>query len=319
MLESAPLTAGTRSRALAIFAHIAEAEAWVHGMALDEVHFHEVGAVDSIVDIVAAAACLDYLAPSRVTASVVPIGNGFTMSQHGRIPVPAPATLKILEGVPLRDTGLPKELVTPTGAGILRACVDAYGPMPVMTVTRVGHGAGSRKLPDRPNIVRAVLGEPTSSAGTSWGALSSGAMTVLETNVDDMTPELCAHAAQELLDAGARDVWWTPIVMKKGRPAHKLSVLARDDDRDMLAEIIVRETTSLGLRAYAVDRAEVRRDVRPVATQFGPVSVKFGYAGDLLVNVAPEFGSARELAAHIGVPLKRVMAAASAAAWAEAS
>lgn len=309
MLVGADLTDGTREIALEIFEHIARAEAWVHAMPLDDVHFHEVGAVDSIVDIVAAAACLDHLAPSWVTASVVPVGRGFTMSQHGRIPVPAPATLKILEGIPLEETGLTKELVTPTGAGILRACVDAFGPMPTMTVAQVGHGAGTRKLPDRPNIVRAVVGEAVEAA------VPATSMTVLETNIDDMTAELCAYAAERLMEAGARDVWWTPIVMKKGRPAQKLSVLCKDEDRAALSAVIVHETTSLGIRALKVARTEAQREIRDVETEFGPVAVKFGYEAGLLVNVAPEFSSAREVAEREGIALKRVMAAAMAAAW----
>jgi uncharacterized protein (DUF111 family) len=229
------------------------------------------------------------------------------MSQHGRIPVPAPATLRILEGVPTRDTGIPKELVTPTGAGILRACVDEFGRAPAMTIRKVGHGAGRRRLPDRPNVVRAILGEPILDAAQD--------LQVLEANVDDMTPELCGHVGELLMAADARDAWWTPIVMKKGRPGHKLSVLCDNSAALALRTLILRETTSLGVRSYGVVRSEVRREVRKVKTEFGPIVVKLAWQDETLVNAAPEYESARSVAQQHNVPLKRVMAAATAAAW----
>ena len=263
--------------------------------------------MDSIVDIVAVAAALEYLKPDQITASVVPTGRGFTMSQHGRIPVPAPATQRILRGIPVQDTGIPKELVTPTGAGILKACVTHFGPAPTIAATAVGHGAGQRKLPDRPNIVRAILGEAVQTAPRG--------LQMIEANLDDMTPELCAHVASLLMEAGARDVWWTGIVMKKGRPGHKLSVLCDPSSHSAIQALILRETTSLGVRSYTVDRAEIRREVCTVETPWGAVDVKLAWDGDKLVNAAPEFDSARTLAMAQDVPLKRVMAAAAAAAW----
>jgi hypothetical protein len=296
--------------ALDIFGHVARAEARVHGMKVEDVSFHEVGAVDSIVDIVAVAACVHYLAPDRITCSRVPLGRGFTWSQHGRIPVPAPATLFILEGVPVVASGLEKELVTPTGAGIIAALVDEFVEIPSMTPTAFGHGAGTRRLPDRPNMVRAILGESEAQAT----GLDMSEDLVIEANLDDMSPELCGHVAQVLLEAGALDVWWTPILMKKGRPAQKLSVLCAFEHRSVLVETVLRETTTLGVRFSPVCRLKAERSFSEVETPFGSVRVKVGLLAGEVVNVAPEFESARAVAASAGVPLKLVLNAAIKAA-----
>jgi hypothetical protein len=273
-------------------------------MKVEDVAFHEVGAVDSIADIVAVAACVHHLAPAKITCSSVPLGRGFTWSQHGRIPVPAPATLFILKGVPVVASGLEKELVTPTGAAIIAALVDEFVEIPAMTPTAFGHGAGTRRLPDRPNMVRAMLGRPHTDG------LDSSDDLVIEANLDDMSGELCGHVTQVLLDAGALDVWWTPIVMKKGRPAQKLSVLSVPEKRAALVGVVLAETTTLGLRTTPVRRYKADRSFVDVETPHGSVRVKVGRVGGVVVNVAPEFESARSVAVAAGVPLKAVLNAA---------
>lgn len=314
MLNEAALKPRVRDIALSIFERIAVAEAKVHDMPVETVAFHEVGAIDSIVDIVAAAACIEHLGVTRVTASPVPVGHGFTWSQHGRIPVPAPATLLILKGAPLLNSGLDKELVTPTGAGVLAALVDEYTHMPSIKVLEVGMGAGTRRLPDRPNIVRAILGEPVAVAvDESDLDLEQSEDLVIEANIDDMSGELGGHVAALLMAQGALDVWWTPILMKKGRPAHQLSVLTRPEARDALIALVLTETTSLGVRVRPVARFKSRREQLSVETPYGEVMMKVGRIGERVSNVAPEYESARAVAEAAGVPLKRVIQAALAA------
>ncbi len=310
MLEAAPLSDRARRIAIDIFARIADAEGRVHGIAPDDVHFHEVGAVDSIVDIVATAVAVDYLNPTRITASPVPLGRGFTRSQHGRIPLPAPATLLILQGAPIVGTGLPFELVTPTGAGILAALVQSWEDLPSMHLERVGHGAGTRMLPDRPNLVRALLG----AAPDAHTHLTPSRDLVLEANIDDMTGELAAWVAERLMERGALDVWWTPIVMKKGRPAQQLAALCEPERRDTLIETILAESTTLGVRVLPVARFKARRVFRHLDTEHGTLHVKIGLLGPRIANVAPEFEDARRLALQHDLPLKVILQAAMRAA-----
>jgi uncharacterized protein (TIGR00299 family) protein len=308
MIERAPMLAPVKARALAIFARLAQAEGRVHGVEPDEVTFHEVGALDSIVDIVAASACLHALGVTRVTASPVPVGRGFAMSQHGRIPLPAPATLFLLQGASLAPSNLDcKELVTPTGAAILAEVVDEYLDFPAFVPTAIGLGGGTMRLSDRPNLLRAILGQPHKAPSLG---LDVSRDVVLEANLDDMTGELCGYVAERLLAGGALDVWWTPTVMKKGRPAQQLSVLCLPSDQDSLAALILRETTSLGVRRSYVERLKAQRDFVDAETPWGTVRVKRGLVGGVPHNVAPEYESAREVALASGVPLKDVMLAA---------
>lgn len=317
MLNAAPLRDGVRRRAVDIFARIAAAEARVHGMAVDDVVFHEVGALDSVVDIVAAAACVDHLNPSRITFSEVPLGRGFTRSQHGRIPVPAPATLLILAGAEVRGTELAYELVTPTGAGIIAALADGFGPIPAGKLVAVGHGAGTRRLPDRPNMVRAMSFESSpardQTSATGWVTSSD---VVIEANMDDATGELCGWLAERLFEAGALDVWWTPIQMKKGRPAWTLSALCEPGARDTLMTVIMEEGTSIGVRTTTVHRYKSHRGRAVVHTAWGDVQIKVASVGGRVSNVAPEYESARALASATGQPLKVILQSAMAAGWA---
>jgi hypothetical protein len=306
-LMAADLPADVRARALDMFDRVARAEARLHGSTIEDVAFHEVGAIDSIVDIVGTAAALAWLAPAAVTCTSVAMGHGTLRCAHGVLPVPAPAALEILRdaGGVMADGGLPRELCTPTGAAILAHAVTAWSPMPAGTPLGIGWGAGDIDLPDRANVLRAVVLRPAAEAASLYR---------LEANIDDMSPELCAHAADAAFAAGAVDVWWTPITMKKGRPALLVTALAPAAARDAVASALLRETTTLGVRFDAVERRTLDREVIPVATPYGDIDMKVGREGGAVVNAAPEFESCRAAAVRTGAPLKAVYAAAI-AAW----
>jgi uncharacterized protein (TIGR00299 family) protein len=308
-IVDAALGDDVKRRALDMFDRVARAEAKLHGTTVDKVEFHEVGAIDSIVDIVGTAAALAHLAPASVTCASVAMGHGTLTCAHGVLPVPAPAALEILRdaGGVMADGGLERELCTPTGAAILAHAVTAWTPAPTGTPLAVGWGAGDVELADRANVVRATLMRPapTGDAETIFR---------LEANLDDMNPELCANAADAAFAAGALDVWWTPITMKKGRPAILLSALAPAGAREAVTAAILRETTTLGVRHDPVARTILARETRDVDTAFGPITIKIGRLGAAEINAAPEHESCRAAAQRAGVPLKRVYAAAI-AAW----
>ena len=298
LLERATLNEGVRRRALATFQLLAEAEARVHGSDPDQIHFHEVGAVDALVDIVGCAAALEDLAPSRVTSSPLVTGRGWTKSAHGDLPVPAPAVLEILRGIPLSERG-DEELVTPTGAAILRSVCDSFGQMPTMAVDVTGYGAGRRDHP-WPNVVRVLLGRETSAVTSddqSW---------LIEANIDDMNPELIPNCIEALIEAGASDAWTNPIVMKKGRPAFTLSVLVKDAARSLVLDVLYRETTTLGVRMHAVEKDELEREWVNVPVMGQQVRVKLGLRGNKIVSVSPEYEDALIAARAEGVPLREV-------------
>lgn len=284
-----------------IFRRLAEAESRVHRIDIGSVTFHEVGAVDAIVDIVGAAACFEYLG-AAVSCSPLPLGHGFVDCRHGVLPLPAPATVECLLGVPTFDAGIEAELVTPTGAAIVATVAESFVRWPALSVERVGWGAGSRELPDRPNALRAVLGQPL---GTSTREL-----VVVEANVDDLTGELAAHAIAELLRAGALDAWATPATMKKGRPGLLLHALGEPETAERLAQLLLRETTTLGVRAYVTSRVERPRRLIEVATRFGVVPVKISGGALGPEQVKPEFDVCAALAREHGVPVREVIAEA---------
>ena len=271
LLATAPLAPRTQSLARAIFRRLAEAEAEVHRMDVRDVHFHEVGAIDAIVDIVAAAACLDYLG-AEVVASPLPLGRGRVKCRHGVLPLPAPASLLCLRGVPTYDAGIEAELVTPTGAAIVATAAGSFTAWPSFMPERVGWGMGTQVLPDRPNAVRAVLGTPWQAVGVSSGATH----VVVDVGLDDLTGELAGHALSALLKAGALDAWLTPIQMKKGRPGLTLSALCPINAADSLGAILLRETSSLGYRKLPVTRGERPRRIVQVPTPYGVIPVKVG-------------------------------------------
>jgi uncharacterized protein (TIGR00299 family) protein len=295
--------------ALQVFVRLAEAEGKVHGVEPDDVEFHEVGAIDSIVDVVGAAWAIDALAIDDIVVSSLPLGSGIVKSAHGPLPVPGPATAELLRGFPVRLGDGQGELVTPTGAAIV-AALGRPGTLPEnLVVERVGYGAGDRELTDRPNLLRVVL-------GTSAATIGVDSLLVLETNLDDLNPEIYEHVMERLFAAGGRDVFFAPIHMKKNRPAVLLSVLADPSNRDALARVLFDETSTLGVRVAPVQRLRVEREVRDVETRFGKVRVKIGKDPGGHLNVAPEYEDCRRLALAAGVPLKIVYREATSAALA---
>jgi uncharacterized protein (TIGR00299 family) protein len=307
LIAHAKLSPAVQRLARAIFRKLGDAEARVHRIPLADVHFHEVGAADAIVDIVAASACLEFLG-AEVVCAPLPLGRGFVKSAHGRLPLPAPATVACLKDVPTYDSGLAAELVTPTGAAIASVAAKSFTAWPSFAPERAGWGAGTMTLPDRPNALRVVLGAAVR------GAPGADSHVVIEANVDDMTGELAGHAISQLIDFGALDAWATPVTMKKGRPGLVLSVLARKADAGRLSEAILRETSSIGVRSVPVSRVERPRAVRTVATEYGKLPVKVSGGPYGAPTVKPEFDACRKAAAKYGVPVRVVLEAARAAA-----
>jgi uncharacterized protein (TIGR00299 family) protein len=311
LLADAALPPGVRDRALATFAVLARAEGRVHRIDPEEVHFHEVGAVDAIVDVVAACACLDWLG-ARVNCGPLPMSGGFVRAAHGVLPVPAPAVVEVLAGVPTVAAALRGEMVTPTGASLVRANATSFEPWPAMSPVVSGFGAGTRRWPDRPNLLRVVLGDPTPRA-----AAPAGEATHLELrcNLDDLSAELVAVLTERLLREGALDAWTTPIGMKKGRPGVMVTALVRAADRERVAAAMLAESGSLGVRWSPAQRAERPRESVEVETPYGPVAVKVARGDGLATQAHPELEVCRAAAAQHGVPVRLVVAAALAAWW----
>ncbi|MEI6213703.1 MAG: nickel pincer cofactor biosynthesis protein LarC [Desulfuromonadales bacterium] len=309
MIAVSGLADPVKDTARRIFRRLAEAEAKVHGVPIEEVHFHEVGAVDSIVDIVGAAVCLDYLKVERLYFSALPLGSGFVETAHGRLPVPAPATAELLQGVPLHGDCGPGERVTPTGAAIVAALADGFGKQPEMLLEKVGSGAGGKDFPDRPNILRAFLGK-----NLETGSGNSQVM-VVETNIDDSTPEVLGYTMERLFEEGALDVWFTPIQMKKNRPAVQLSFLCVPDRLDVLSGMVLSETSAIGLRHYPANRTVLERCIAERETPVGTLRFKevFDACGERL-RAAPEYEDCRRIARERGVPLQQVLRTAADAA-----
>ena len=296
ILESAPLPEGVIRRALATFEILANAEGKIHGVAPADVHFHEVGALDTIADIVGAAVALEHFAPSTVVASAIPLGSGTVESAHGTIPVPAPAVTAILEGVPVRAGG-EGEVITPTGAAILKAACDRFGEPPPMQLRATGYGAGSRVLAT-PNVLRVMVGDEIES--------ERAAHMTLETNIDDMSPELVPYVIEVLIREGAQDAWSSPILMKKGRPAFKLTALVDAASRERVLEAMYRETTTFGIRTTAVQKDELLREWVEIELEGHAVRVKIARRGSEIVTVSPEYDDAVGAARATGLPLKDV-------------
>jgi uncharacterized protein (TIGR00299 family) protein len=315
LLAEATLPDRLRARAHAAFAALAEVEAALHRVAPDEVHFHEVGALDAIVDVVGTCAALEVLDVEEVATSPVATGYGTTSAAHGALPVPAPATARLLAGVPVVGVDVAAELATPTGAALVRTLAGGrHGPVPAMTITASGYGAGSRELDGRPNVVQALVGTATSDSEAGDGSKVEH-LVIVETNVDDVTGEVLAHAVAALLAAGARDAWATPVVMKKGRPGHTVSALATPGDADRVAAVLARETGTLGVRWSAVERRAEGRRVEHVEVDGHRIAVKVAASG----RVKVEFDDAARAAAALGLPVRAVLARAEAAYAAGAS
>jgi pyridinium-3,5-bisthiocarboxylic acid mononucleotide nickel chelatase len=306
LLDASDLPPRAVELAQRIFRRLAEVEARIHRKEVDLVTFHEIGAIDSIVDIAGVSLALTMLGVERCFSSAVPTGMGLVKTDHGATPIPAPAVVELLRGAPLYSRGVPVELVTPTGAAILAATVDGYGELPPMRLGSTGYGAGTHEL-DFPNVLRIMIGEEPPVAAAAALSLPSGTEeVVLQTNVDDVTPELSAHVVEQLLAAGAQDAWLTPIVMKKGRAAVTVSVLVSPDRVDEIRRILFTETGTLGIRATPVVKTALERSLTKVETAHGVVGVKLGFLDGRLVALAPEYEDCARVAREAGVPAREV-------------
>ncbi|HEX5227598.1 MAG TPA: nickel pincer cofactor biosynthesis protein LarC [Bryobacteraceae bacterium] len=300
MIEKSGISSRTKQNASAVFQRLGEAEAKVHDIPIEKVHFHEVGAVDSICDIVGACIGLDLLDIDSVYSSPVNVGSGTVKTEHGILPVPAPATSELLAGKPIYARGPSLELTTPTGAAIAATLAVEFGALPPMRVIASGYGAGDHDFPEHANVLRVLIGE-------SSGAAESTTVAVLEANIDDSTPQVLGYAMERLLDADALDVTLAPVQMKKGRPGTMLTVIARPEDRENLARVIFEETSTLGLRIHAAERRVKARHSVEVATPHGTVRMKVSENG----SFAAEYEDCRKLALATGVPLKQILAEAN--------
>jgi hypothetical protein len=311
LLQSSRLPEPVLKMAVSIFQRLGEAEAKAHGIPLNNVHFHEVGAVDSIVDIVGACIGFHLLDIERFVCSALNVGRGMIGCAHGRMPVPVPATAELLKGARIYSTEVDAELVTPTGAAIISTLCQEYGPLPEIKLEGIGYGAGTKEFSDHPNLLRLILGE--TDAVAKLGSSISEKITVIEATIDDMTPEVFGYVLEKALSHGALEIFYTPAQMKKDRPGTQLTALCRKEDRERLIELIFRETTTIGLRYYQVERRVLHRRSVQVPTMYGSIKVKVSYLEDKIVNFAPEYSDCKAAAERFNVPLRQVMRVAVAA------
>lgn len=300
IIGASSLSPPVKEKSTRIFTRLAEAEARVHATTPDRVHFHEVGAVDAIVDIVGSVIGLELLGIERIMASSINVGSGTVETSHGAFPIPAPATAELLKGLPMHQSALRFELATPTGAAIISTLASSFGPLPDMRTERIAYGAGDQDFPGHPNVLRLMIGRTAAVP-------DEDASVVIETNIDDMSPQIYDYLSDRLLQAGALDVYLTPIVMKKGRPGILLSVLAERGSQDAVLDVIFRETTSIGVRVREVGRKKLSREVRRVETRHGTVRVKVSRIGDEVLTATPEYEDCRRIAEEKNVPLKQVI------------
>jgi pyridinium-3,5-bisthiocarboxylic acid mononucleotide nickel chelatase len=319
ILQKSQLAAGVRERAAAIFQKLGEAEARVHDVPVEKIHFHEVGAVDAIVDIVGACIGFHALGIEKFACSPLNVGGGTAKMAHGILPVPAPATANLLQGKPTYSNGVQKELVTPTGAAIVATLCDTFGPQPAMSVSAIGYGAGTADLEGQPNVVRIMVGEEVGAGkGEEKGAQPGldvplgfdEEIAVIEANLDDMNPQIYGYFLEKALAAGALDVYTTPVQMKKNRPGTLLTVLCKPQDTNTVMSLIFAETTTFGARTYRAQRRILPREWVNVGTEFGEVRIKVSRVNGRILHVAPEFEDCRKLAVEKNVPLQRVIAEA---------
>jgi uncharacterized protein (TIGR00299 family) protein len=304
IIDSSKLSPRVKQRATRIFTRLAEAEAAVHGTTMEKIHFHEVGAVDAIVDVVGASIGIELLGIDRAVCSPIPTGHGTVRCEHGIMPVPAPATAELLKGVPLAKCDEPAELTTPTGAAVLTSLAESFGPPPAMSLESIGVGAGNRDGQTRPNVMRILLGESTE-------AVEQDEVVVLEANLDDQDAQGIGYALDRLFEAGALDVYTTPILMKKSRPGTKLSVIANESDVAEIEQMLFAETTTFGVRRWTCRRSKLQREWQPVETSYGTIRIKIGRRGGEVVIASPEYEDCRTAARQHGVSLRTVTDAAT--------
>jgi uncharacterized protein (TIGR00299 family) protein len=307
-IEEAKLAPRAADRAKKIFRRLAEAEAKVHNLPVEQVHFHEVGAVDSIIDIVGAAVGFEMLGIDEFACSALDVGAGQVNTAHGLLPVPAPATAELLRGAPMYSSGIERELVTPTGAAIATTLATRYAELPDMKLRAIGYGAGSADLKEKANVLRLLIGDSAvSEAGERWDT----PVTVIETNLDDLNPQVYGYFAEKALAAGALDVFSAPVQMKKNRPGMLVTLLSESANVSRLIDLVFRETTTIGVRTYEVRRKTLERELVPVATPFGDVRMKISRMNGSVLNATPEYEDCQRIANQRGIPLKQVIAAAS--------
>ena len=304
IIDDSRLSDRVKERATAIFRRLAEAEARVHNAPVEQVHFHEVGALDAIVDVVGAAICFDLLKIDRFVSSPIHVGSGTVEMAHGRFPVPPPAVTELLKGVPFYSTEIKGELLTPTGAAIITTVCAEYGPIPNMVAEQSGYGAGTREYDNFPNVLRVMIGEskgPNEAEEKLW---------MIETNIDDVSPQIIGHVMDRAFELGARDCYFTAVQMKKNRPGVLLSILCDGDQKELMMELLFTETTTLGARSYEVARRALERNIVRVETIYGPIDVKVANLNGRVVNAMPEFDQCRAAAQRANVALKEVEDAA---------
>ena len=298
LIEKSKLSKSIKEKSLEIFLILAEAESKIHHKNINQIHFHEVGAVDSIVDIISTVICMEYLKVKKVFSSEIATGIGMTRTDHGVIPIPSPATLEILKDVPIYSTNITNELTTPTGAAIAKIYVSEFSPLPTVSVEKVGYGAGSADL-DIPNVLRILMGNLTKKH-------NEDELSILETNIDDLNPEFYDHVMNKLNERGALDVWMAPIYMKKNRPGVTLAILVEKGKEDEITDILFQETTTLGVRVTKVTRKKANRKNFQIKTKYGSISVKVADYKGKLINVAPEYNDCANIAQEKNIPIKKV-------------
>jgi len=300
IIEASALSPTVKEKSSRIFTRLADAEAKVHGTTPDKIHFHEIGAVDSIVDNVGAVIGLELLGITHIMASAINVGSGTVKTAHGMLPIPAPATAELLAGIPFYQSPTQFELTTPTGAVIISTFGSSFGPMPPMKINRIAYGAGDKDFPGHPNVLRLMIGEPVA-------AYDEDTSIVIETNIDDMNPQVYDYLIEKLMQQGAHDVYLTPIIMKKGRPAILLSVLTDKAKTDVVLDTIFRETTSIGVRIQEVKRKKLGREIKIVDTMYGNVRIKISKQGDEILSATPEYEDCRRIAEEKQIPLKQII------------
>ena len=303
IIDNSALDDDIKQTAKKIFLRLAEAEAKIHNTTVEKIHFHEVGAIDAIIDIVGAVIGIRLLGIEKIYASRIHVGDGFVECRHGKIPLPAPATAELLKNVPVYSTGIEGELTTPTGAAIITTLAESFGNMPAMNIRQIGYGAGTSDR-EIPNLLRVMIGEITESD------YETDTVTIIETNIDDMNPEFYEYVSEKLLKLGALDVCTSPVYMKKSRPGALLSIIADHDKIEDILSVIFSETTTIGIRMYHAERIKLQREVVIVATQYGDVRVKISKYKDQVKNIAPEYDDCKKIAAEKNIPLKNVYDAA---------
>ena len=302
IINESDLKESVKTRAIAIFTRLAEAEAKVHGIEIEKVHFHEVGAMDAIIDVVGACIGFEMLEIEKFVCSKIHVGSGFVKMAHGKFPIPPPAVSELLTGIPIYSTEISGELCTPTGAAIISTLCDTYGEIPNLKTEKTAYGAGNRDYRDFPNVIRLMIGETTDSRLQT----QDSRLVLLETNLDDITPQVLGFVMERAFEIGALDCWFTPIQMKKNRPATMISILCSQEKREVLTELLYTETTTLGVRVREIERECLPREMEKIVTEFGEIDVKIARHGEKIVNAKPEYDQLREIALKSNLPLREV-------------